>query len=70
LHAEIVFYPRISFSIIPTVIYLDISSSALSFSLPHSSSAGHQQKLLALCDYMHIDALFTNKAQMNKALVQ
>ena len=35
-----------------------------------SSSAGHQRKLLAQCDYMHIDALFTNKAQMNKVLVQ
>ena len=40
-------------------VFLDLSSS----------SAGHQRKLLALCDYMHIDALFTNKAPMNKILV-
>ena len=51
-------------------MYLDISSCALSFSQPQQYSAGHQKKLLALCDYMHIDALFTNKAQINKVLVQ
>ena len=51
-------------------MYLDISSRALSFLDLSSSSAGHQRKILALCDYIHIDALFTNKAQMNKVLVQ
>ena len=36
----------------------------------NSSNAGHQQKLLALCNYMHSDLLFTNKAHMNKVLIQ
>ena len=71
--AEFAFHSRISFLNFLTLMYLDISSCALSFSRPQrlsSSSAGHQRKQLALCDYMHIDVLFTDKAQMNKVLVQ
>ena len=59
-HSRIFWLSCIWISAVVLWVFLDLSSS----------SVGHQRKLLALCDYMHIDALFTNKAQMNKVLVQ